>query len=439
MSNDDPYSSPSGKPPTGGEGGHSLGGGGANTKALTPQELRVLRLAKFEGGGSGSGRSAGKAPERKAPPPTTGAPATAQATGPLDTSLKEPPIYSNDDPSRNNSSSRSKPAGVGPPQAVEKPKKPDPPASLLRDSLLLGATVNISEGNNNIDVESNDTSESGSNKKSTGPDPAPIIDAIVEPLDRNGDGSLTALALYDNSSDMNQTRSVGPNTAPTFEAMVGTALDQEDDDLQTAIALSMGLPVPPRSKSAFTIDPLPAYESEQENQPASLVDDLDLTTAAMVVATSPEVGASPPSTAPSTPMNIESMEDNDVVMEGDDRKPAAIPKPAVPAMPSPSRILRTNPQHFSGRVRTWYETATAYNVLDFHDCMWDKDATTEHDKKRWLAQGIQFKDEHDDRKTPAGTITATSDIMDSSTLLATIISGPGGKFKKSQHTNFVRI
>lgn len=95
-----------------------------------------------------------------------------------------------------------------------------------------------------------------------------------------------------------------------------------------------------------------------------------------------------------------------------------------------SRIMRNDPKCFSGRVRTWYESATSCNVADFHRYMWDPTVTTESDKKRWLSQSIQFKEKHDDnasRRTKTGS-TPTNDLTDTSSLLAAIISGPAGEF-----------
>jgi hypothetical protein len=235
---------------------------------------------------------------------------------------------------------------------------------------------------------------------------------------------------------------------------VASLAEKEDEDLQAALALSMGLPVPPSkfvigsaiSNSNFdTIEPLQAFDidtGEELTEPMTTGIDNDvLATAAMVVATSPGLLMNTPaSTAPSMPMCMEEDYDTDVVMESDgDQKLAAVVVGAKPQTspsqsqsqpPSPSRILRSNPQHFSGRVRTWYETASSYNVLDFHDCMWDKGVTTENDQKRWLAQGIQFKDErnnsNDIKKNNSSSPSRAG--TDTSSLLATIISGPGGEY-----------
>lgn len=193
------------------------------------------------------------------------------------------------------------------------------------------------------------------------------------------------------------------------------------------------------------VDPLPASIPDGKPSSTPISHDL-LATAAMLVATAPETALASTlastSTAPSTPMQIEE-EDNDVVMKNGDKKPAAVETKPIAVAPaakpiSPSRIVRSDPQHFSGRVRSWYNTAAPFNVLDFHDCMWDKDATTENDQKRWLAQGIKFKAEHDDAntsstRTAAGTLTATNEETDTSSLLAAIISGPGVWCLTQQH------
>lgn len=216
-----------------------------------------------------------------------------------------------------------------------------------------------------------------------------------------------------------------PDNSSSLALSAAALAEQEDQELQAALALSMGLPVPQSTFDASRLEPLPAFDplNETRHRSPEVSSDL-LATAAMVVATAPSGTSEHTSTAPSTPMRIEdataaaATSDTDVDMEGDDRKPAAKPSPV-----SPSRILRSNPQHFSGRVRSWYNTAAPYNVLDFHDCMWDKGVTTKNDQTRWLAQGIQFKDEH---KEGDGTST-TSTAGDSSSLLQTIISGPGGE------------
>ena len=232
------------------------------------------------------------------------------------------------------------------------------------------------------------------------------------------------------------TSSVGKETLPNIQPsdltmdavekdasrVAAVLAEKEDADLQAAIRLSMGLPVTstPFDKVDSDIEPLNAFQSREERESISEnTGDMEmLAAAAMVVAANPTtaIANSPISMAPSVPMRID-QPDTDVVMESDDRKPAAV---------SPSRILRSNPSHFSGRVRTWYETASPYNVVEFHDCMWDKGTTTENDQKRWLAQGIHFKDEHDDGKVSSPE-TQTGTRTNASSLLETIISGPGGK------------
>jgi len=215
---------------------------------------------------------------------------------------------------------------------------------------------------------------------------------------------------------------------------IAALAEKEDQDLQAALALSMGLPVPPKfGDSVAAIEPLPANEalSSCEEIPSDL-----LATAAVVAATAPALGNLHTNTTPAgSPMRIESSSSNnnnnnnnhDNAMEtsdDDDRKPAA--KPTSPKSLSPSRILKTNPHHFSGRVRTWYETASPYNILEFHDCMWTKGVTTENDQKRWLSQGIQFKDETHPKTRATNPNASTS-------LLETIISGPGVWCLTQQH------
>ena len=215
--------------------------------------------------------------------------------------------------------------------------------------------------------------------------------------------------------------------------------EKEEEDLQAALALSMGLPIPvsvPKAIGAAetsNIEPLSAFEtgSGRDEATSSISGDM-LATAAMVAATSPSLGYAQADVAPAMPMRTQDEPDTDVDMEGDDRKPAAVVRtPKAPL--SPSRILRSNPEHFSGRVRTWYESVSSYNVLDFHDCMWDKNVTTENDQVRWMAQGIQFKDEYDESrgqttKTQLDAATPAENRTNNPSLLESIISGPGGEW-----------
>ena len=199
-------------------------------------------------------------------------------------------------------------------------------------------------------------------------------------------------------------------TNTTSTVVTATAdLDEVDDEkLQAALALSLGLP-PSKFDNPH---PLPSFEGKCDE-----TIDVHISTPGKVQKAV---------LAAATAMEIED-QDNDVIMSNNDRKPPAIDTTTVPT--SPSRILRNDPRHFSGRVRTWYESAASCNVLDFHHCMWDAVVTTENDQKRWLAQGIQFKEEYDHNtstRTKTG-MTATNATTDTSSLLTTIISGPGGE------------
>lgn len=384
-----PASSPSGDLPKGGDGGRPIGDRGANTKQLSPQQLRDQRLARFEGGNS---RGPAQKSQLKDPPPSSSTKISAKPTmaSPIDKRLKPPPtheVVSNISSSKSIDTSPIKPLVGG-----HKYKG-------SATSEIIGLPLPIRS-------------------------PPPTIDEnLLE---------VTKDIFQENNID-------NSNNSGSNEALAVAALaEKEDADLQAALALSMGLPVPLSTfgTSSSNIEPLPAFGIRGNREPTSPIRGDVLATAAMVVATAPGLGNTPASTAPSTPMRIEEG-DTDVVMESDDRKPAAVGKTATPS-PSPSRILRSNPQHFSGRVRTWYETASSYNMLDFHDCMWDKGVTTEHDQKRWLAQGIQFKDEHEhnSRKTSptrSRAETATNDRADASSLLAMIISGPGVWCLTQQH------
>ncbi len=269
------------------------------------------------------------------------------------------------------------------------------------------------------------------------PPPPPSTQASIAVATASATTSATtASANNQMSASMEQQNARAPLTPENINLnndqndalRIAALAEKEDQDLQAALALSMGLPVPPKfGDSVAAIEPLPANEalSSCEEIPSDL-----LATAAVVAATAPALGNLHTNTTPAgSPMRIESSSSNnnnnnnnhDNAMEtsdDDDRKPAA--KPTSPKSLSPSRILKTNPHHFSGRVRTWYETASPYNILEFHDCMWTKGVTTENDQKRWLSQGIQFKDETHPKTRATNPNASTS-------LLETIISGPGGE------------
>lgn len=377
-------------PGRGGGGDRSIDDGGANTKQqLTPQQLRDQRLARLGGGNS-------KGPTRKShlkdPPPSSSmklsATATATATSSsVDRGLMKPPstyttTFSDNSSSKSIDACSTKPlATTDDSQAI-----PSPSPDILGNPIEVTTDIFQDKNKNNIETSNSSTS------------------------------SLEGRVAL----------------------RVASLAEKEDEDLQAALALSMGLPMPPSKfvgAANSDFEPLLAFETGAEiTEPTTsrIISNDALAAAAMVVATSPGSENTPASTAPSTPMRMEE-DDTDVIMESDDRKPAAIVvgKKATansPSADSSSRILRSNPQHFSGRVRTWYETASSYNVLDFHDCMWDKGITTENDQKRWLAQGIQFKDEHDDDRKNYSSSPKTRAGTDASSLLAMIISGPGGEY-----------
>jgi len=437
-----------------GEGdSRSIGDGGANANAkqLTPQQLRDQRLTRFEGGNS-------QGPTRNSrlndtPPSSSTKLLTSNSitTSKIDNGLKPPPTnttFSNNSSSKSIDNISIKALALTKPQPITLSQGADKSlwvaALAEKEDEELQAALALSMG---LDVPS---SKFGA------------VNFDIEPLTASNsittspiDNRLKSPPTYTTSPNNSSSKSIDnvstealaptkPEPIPLSQGVdkalrVAILAEKEDEDLQAALALSIGLPIPSSKCGAvnFDIEPLPAFETRRERETTSAISGDMLATAAMVVATAPTLGNTPASTAPSTPMRIEE-DDIDVVMENDDRKPAAVGKNATPPSDSPSQILRSNPQHFSGRVRTWYESASPYNMLDFHDCMWDKGVTTEHDQKRWLAQGIQFKDEHDNTKhsstrTRAGTAMATNIKMDASSLLEAIISGPGVWCLTQQH------
>eukprot|EP00536_Pseudo-nitzschia_multiseries_P003760 jgi/Psemu1/323174/estExt_fgenesh1_pg.C_590023 len=380
---ENPSAEPSEGPPQKESHGNLLGGRDAGAKPLTPQQLREQRLARLGGSGSPVHKQ-----QMKKPPPSS--PKNVSRTK---NSIPEDKIMK--------SQSQSVPNEPSP--STKTPSKPrttkTPPAAPPSSPIQNATPVAVNDDNSketNAPTRKNTPNETTNEKTS----------------DLNDQGYLAGQEAKDLEAEEDQ--------------------DSEDEDLQAAIALSME-PSPTASaqvSDSLGLEPLPLSECFREGESYSneIGSDL-LATAAMVVATNPELAATPPSTAPSTPMQVEVEDededpfDNDVMMQEEIASPASVPI-------SPSRIPRSDPQHFSGRVRTWYRTATPFNVLDFHDCMWDKGVTTENDQKRWLAQGITFKAEHDDpntfsTRTAAGTLTAADERTDTSSMLAAIISGPG--------------
>jgi len=249
-----------------------------------------------------------------------------------------------------------------------------------------------------------DNTSTPENKKSVGKN------NITSSLEKNITNGNTHL-----KQDLKE-KATNTNTAAENTVVAATVTaDLDDENLQAALALSLGLP-----PSKFdNLHPLPVFEGKCDET----IDDHITTPDNLQIA----------AVAAATAMEIED-QDNDIIMSNNDRKPPAIDTTTVPTSPT-SRILRNDPRHFSGRVRTWYKSAAPCNVLDFHHCMWDTVVTTENDQKRWLAQGIQFKEEHDHNiatRTKTGT-TAINAAIDTSSLLATIISGPGVWCLTQQH------
>lgn len=243
-----------------------------------------------------------------------------------------------------------------------------------------------------------DNTSTPENKKSVGKN------NITSSLEKNITNGNTHL-----KQDLKE-KATNTNTAAENTVVAATATaDLDDENLQAALALSLGLP-----PSKFdNLHPLPAFEGKCDKT----IDDHITTPDKLQIA----------AVTAATAMDIED-QNNDIIMSNNDRKPSAIDTTTVPTSPA-SRTLRNDPRHFSGRVRTWYKSAAPCNVLDFHHCMWDTVVTTENDQKRWLAQGIQFKEEQDHNiatRTKTGT-TAINATIDTSSLLATIISGPGGE------------
>mmetsp|Transcript_27559 Transcript_27559/g.64685 ORF Transcript_27559/g.64685 Transcript_27559/m.64685 type:complete len:972 (-) Transcript_27559:174-3089(-) len=379
----DSSSSPLGKLSGKASGGGSAGSGDASTKPLTPEELREQRLARLEGGNKSQG----------------------QAQKPR---LEESQLASNIAPVKKMTAATTNKIVMQPPPY---------------------ATFSGNITSNPFDTGNSTKPKPTTEKAQEFPPSSPIIDDDISDISKD-------IGNID-----------GVNAFPTDAELA----KKEEEDLQVALALSMGLPVPnfvpkPAVEAEIpNIEPLSAFGTEpgREETTSPINGDM-LATAAMVVATSPALGYASADAAPSMPVRTNDEPVTDMDMESDDRKPAAVdrtPKagtsPSKDDPPSPSRVLRSNPEHFSGRVRTWYETASSYNVLDFHDCMWDKGVTTENDQVRWLAQGIQFKHEHDDRrqvtKTEADGATAANNSTNTPSLLETIISGPGVWCLTQQH------
>ena len=171
----------------------------------------------------------------------------------------------------------------------------------------------------------------------------------------NNDNAATSEIIKQDPEEEKEEKEKELSTGNAFGRSASSTADlTEDEDLQAALALSLGLPMD--------------VEDDDQN--------------------------------------------NDVIMSNDEPNNPA----SAIASADGGKIIRNDPQYFSGRVRTWYETASPCNNLAFHHCMWDAGVTTGNDKKRWISQGIRFKEEYDDNKSAR-----------TSSLLTAIISSPAGK------------
>ena len=297
------------------------------------------------------------------------------------------------------------------------------PPSMSPDKSNQPATPSTTTIKNVTDTKHTNNDVTSNNSKSIDTiipslkDPPPTPKDNINSSDNSNITSIENVYMNGNTP-LKEEAAAATNTADVNNVMAVAAVadpdDENDENLQAALALSLGLPQP----KFDILQPLPAFGDEKCDEMSlgahATTTTLDNVQLAAVVA--------------STAMEIEDQQDNDVLMSNDDRKPAAIDTTAAaktatgPPM-SPSRILRTNPKHFSGRIRTWYESASPCNLLDFHCCMWEEMVTTRNDQKRWLAQAIQFKEEHADHSNA----NASTNTTDTSSLLAAIISGPGGE------------
>eukprot|EP00537_Pseudo-nitzschia_pungens_P009280 CAMPEP_0172380298 /NCGR_PEP_ID=MMETSP1060-20121228/70370_1 /TAXON_ID=37318 /ORGANISM="Pseudo-nitzschia pungens, Strain cf. cingulata" /LENGTH=1027 /DNA_ID=CAMNT_0013108051 /DNA_START=42 /DNA_END=3125 /DNA_ORIENTATION=- len=439
MSENPPESSSDG-PPQIENSGNLLGGKNAGAKEMTLQDLRELRLARL-----GGGRPTSKARVQKPPPSRPTSISTAKKASPMDKGAQSKAATSAPSASTKNLIENKT-------SMIDSPTPAAPPSPRIQnDTPLEDTPVEDTPVENNPAV---DTPVEDNPAVDNPAEDNPAVDNPVEdnPVEDNPAVDTPAVdtpvednPAVDNSStpeDNNLTQETIHNETNDDNLFdlddQGDLAAQEAHDLQAAIALSMGLPAPSANPymDGLDLEPLPVSEFSSDTISPDL-----LSTVEIMMKTRRELDSTPTSTAPSTPIQLED-DDNDALMEDEDKKPAAVETNFIaapaPAPISPSRILRSDPQHFSGRVRTWYKTAAPFNILDFHDCMWDKGVTTENDQKRWLAQGIKFKAEHDDpnthsTRTAAGTLTATNDGTDTSSLLAAIISGPGVWCLTQQH------
>ena len=133
--------------------------------------------------------------------------------------------------------------------------------------------------------------------------------------------------------------------APTFPPAIVN--DDEDEDLQAALALSLG--------DAATVDTVSESQNEDD-------DDAEDTPEHQLAAA----------------LRL-SMEQDDPAQESSPSPPPTIPL-----------FVQTQ---FAPHIQHSLETAEPTSILDFHYIMWDT-TTTVHDQRRWLSQGIYFQNPH---------------------------------------------
>lgn len=187
--------------------------------------------------------------------------------------------------------------------------------------------------------------------KSDPPAPSAIDPPIANPW-------LASSKPSNTNSDSKPEDSKKPKVA--FDALPPASIDDEDADLQQALAMSLLASQPqqpPASQPLRQHPSTPPTEEEDEEFDPDLAAALKLS---MEAAADSGSGTATPREETAT-------------------LPAAnLPPPPVVGDLSPS-------------VRRWYESAEPTRILDIHFMLWDAGVTTVNDQQRWLAQGIDFK------------------------------------------------
>jgi len=68
---------------------------------------------------------------------------------------------------------------------------------------------------------------------------------------------------------------------------------------------------------------------------------------------------------------------------------------------------------YTQHLAVWYQSAAPFDVLAFHQVMWDTSLTTDSDKLRWVGQAINVRvdDDADRTTTPATTTSTSTDVI----------------------------